>query len=145
MAKKEKQAEINIEDIELDEAPAPKTKKTKKKIESTPVEEPKAKKSPKTTEPKATNKISKEIPEGYITAEEIAEEFGKKGRDVRQVLRDNEFTKPSTGRWAWSEKKDASTLKRLRGLLGGTVPKVKKEKAEVVVETPAPKKKKSQK
>lgn len=138
MAKGKAKEELNIEDLELEEETPAKGKKggkskSSKADKASEVEAPaKGKKAKKEAaqeaKPKGKPPGREPLPEGFVSAEDLAAEFGKEPRAVRQVLRDNEIAKPESGRWAWHAKKDASMLKQIRGLLGGTSKKEKKEK-----------------
>lgn len=141
MAKKNK--EVNIEDLELDEAEEAVTKKGKKvKAEkSAPAADKKADKKAKAAKEPTPDVLGKgaglhrPLPEGYIGIQELSEEFGKTPKDIRTALREGGLEKPESGRWGWHPKKDAAALKQVRSILStvGT----RKPKAEKVEAAPA--------
>lgn len=135
----------DIEDFDLDdeveddkpEAP-PKNKDTRKAGKQ--VEEPKKDRRPKKGEPPKHLKV----PAGMVTVKDLEEEFGIKGKEIRTILRDGDFTKPEGSRWAW--KKSDPDLKRLRKILDDRVKgkgsaKAEKKEAAPAKEKAAPKKK----
>lgn len=134
--KKKRQVEeedFDVEDLDIeDDEPPKKSKKSKDKG-----------KDAKPADKKASSKAGvtpkhMQVPDNMVTVAMLEEEYGKDGKTIRTVLRNNEFEKPEgMGRWAW--KKSDPDLKRLRNLLSGKGGAAKEEAA------PAKDKKKSKK
>lgn len=120
--------DLEIEDLDLEdeydgeeekddgeeEASAPKkpAKNRNTKKAGKQVTEPKKDRKPRKGEPPKHLKV----PANMVTVKDLEEEFGMKGKEIRNVLRDNDFEKPEgMGRWAW--RKSDPDLKRLRKML----------------------------
>ena len=150
--KKEKQApQVDVEDLELEdeveEAPAKASKKDKKTEKNSPKNKDTKQAGSKVEGDKKTKASKKgeplkhmQVPDNMVTVADLESEFGKTGKEIRTIIRDNDFERAEgLGRWAW--KKSDPELKRLRGILSGAN-KVKKEAPSKKEEAPAPTKKK---
>ena len=98
----------------------------------------KEKKEKKVKEPKAPT-----IPEGSVTAEDLAKEYGMTGRDLRVFLRSLYKDHSKGSRWFWTA--DSDELKKVRAALNERKAKAEARKAEAEANKDKPKEKKTKK
>ena len=92
-------------------------------------------------EKKEKEKKAPAIPEGSVTAEDLAKEYGMTGRDLRVFLRSLYKDHSKGGRWFWSA--DSEELKKVKAALDERKAKAEARKAEAAANKDKPKEKKT--